>query len=297
MTSWHSYPSIFALGHRYLKHLFDDPVLVEEKIDGSQFSFGRFNGELRIKSKGKEMLVDAPEKMFQKAVDTVKELNLHDGWTYRGEYLSKPKHNALAYDRVPKGNVIIFDINNAEESYLSYEDKQAESNRIGLETVPIIYQGNEVTQELIKTWLETTSILGGQKIEGVVIKNYKQFGKDKKVLMGKFVSEAFKEVHKSEWKEANPGQGDIIQRIIYMLKTPARWNKAVQHLQESGQLENSPKDIGKLINEIKTDIIKECEGEISETLYHWAIGNILRGVVSGAPEWYKEKLMEEQFNK
>ena len=55
-TSWHSYPSIYALGHRYLEELLLDPVLVEEKVDGSQFSFGVFEHpegpELRCKSKG-----------------------------------------------------------------------------------------------------------------------------------------------------------------------------------------------------------------------------------------------------
>ena len=60
---------------------------MEEKVDGSQFSFGRFDGELRVRSKGKEMVVDAPEKMFQRAVDQAKFLPLTDGWTYRGRGL------------------------------------------------------------------------------------------------------------------------------------------------------------------------------------------------------------------
>jgi hypothetical protein len=295
MSSWHSYPSIFALGHRYLEHLLDDSVLVEEKVDGSQFSFGRFGGELHVRSKGKEMIVDAPEKMFQKAVDTVKELPLHDGWTYRGEYLSKPKHNALAYDRTPKGNIILFDINTMEEAYLTYEEKTREAIRIGLEVVPKIYEGTVAGVDLIKEWLERTSILGGQKIEGVVIKNYCKFGQDKKVLMGKYVSEAFKEVHKSEWKEANPGQKDIIQKLISMFKTPARWNKAIQHLKERDMLEDSPKDIGKLIQEIQFDIQKECKEDIIEMLYKWAIGDIMRGCTGGFPEFYKNQLMEKQF--
>jgi len=33
-----SYPSIYNLGHRYLGDLLDGPVVVEEKVDGSQFS-------------------------------------------------------------------------------------------------------------------------------------------------------------------------------------------------------------------------------------------------------------------
>jgi hypothetical protein len=40
VDSWHSYPSLFAIGHRALAELLLDPVPVEETIDGSQFSFG-----------------------------------------------------------------------------------------------------------------------------------------------------------------------------------------------------------------------------------------------------------------
>lgn len=36
--SWHSYPSIYALGHRAIVDLLKGPVFIEEKIDGSQFS-------------------------------------------------------------------------------------------------------------------------------------------------------------------------------------------------------------------------------------------------------------------
>ena len=114
MSSWHSYPSIYALGHAAVAELLLDPVVAEEKIDGSQYSFGRFSGALKVRSKGKQMIVESPEKIFRKAVEYVATLDLRDGWTYRGEVLDKPKHNALAYDRVPKGNVILFDINTVD---------------------------------------------------------------------------------------------------------------------------------------------------------------------------------------
>lgn len=295
MSSWHSYPSVFAIGHSALDELFLDTVIVEEKIDGSQFSFGVFSGELRVRSKGKEMIVDAPEKMFQRAVDFVKTLDLKDGWTYRGEYLSKPKHNALAYDRTPKGNVILFDINTDEERYLPYMEKVEEARRLGIEIVPLLYEGELKSANDVLGLLNLTSVLGGQKIEGIVIKNYARFGRDKKSLMGKYVSEAYKEVHKKEWGIANPKQGDIVQRLIDMLRTDARWDKSIIHLAELGELENSPRDIGKLINEIKADIKKECTDEVKNTLYQWAIENILRGCVAGFPEWYKEKLLQSQF--
>lgn len=300
MTSWHSYPSIFNLGHRAIANLLSGPVNVEEKIDGSQFSFGiTEDGEIKVRSKGAQLHPDAPEKMFTAAVATVKELApvLHPGWTYRSEYLAKPKHNTLAYDRIPRRNIIIFDINIGEESYLSYQEKAADSEHIGLECVPLIYSGVVASVEQFRAFIERESILGGQKVEGVVVKPaaYNLFGLDKKVLMGKFVSEAFKEVHGGEWRAANPTPTDIIDQIALDLKTPARWNKAVQRLAESGRLEGSPRDIGALIKEVPADIEKECTEEIKERLYRFAWPHIRRKVTAGLPEWYKDELLKRQF--
>lgn len=295
-TSWHSYPKVFALGHRAIADLFLDDVLVEEKIDGSQFSFGRFGGELKCRSKGAQINADFPEKMFLKGVETARSLDLHDGWTYRGEFLGSPKHNTLAYDRVPVGNVILFDINVGEEEYLTYAEKAAEALRLGLEFVPRLFFGRVEDPNTLLAFLETPSILGGQKVEGVVVKNYKRFGEDKKCLMGKYVSEAFKETHSTEWKLNNPTNGDVVQRIVASLKTAARWSKAVQHLKERGELTQTPKDIGALIKEVQKDVGEECEEIIKEKLFQHAIGHIRRGVTGGLPEWYKQELLKQQFS-
>lgn len=296
-NSWHSYPKVYALGHPAISELLLEPVVVQEKIDGSQFSFGRFGEELKIRSKGQEMHPDAPEKMFNKAVDYVKSISdkLIDGWTYRCEYLSKPKHNVLAYGKTPLNYLVLYDINNDEEAYHVYQSVFLEASRLGIDAVPLLYEGMLDKQEILAEFLERTSILGGQKIEGVVVKNYARFGKDKKALMGKYVSEAFKEIHKDEWRLANPTSGDAIEGIIKKYRTPARWNKAVQHLKERGELEQSPRDIGKLIKEARRDLIAECEPEIKEDLYKWAIGRIERASTAGISEWYKQQLLEKQF--
>lgn len=294
-SSWRSYPSVFQLGHVAITELFLDPVLVEEKIDGSQFSFGRFDGVLKARSKGKELIIDAPEKMFQLAVDEISKLDLINGWTYRGEYLSKPHHNTLTYSRVPKHNVILFDINIGHEEYLDYAGLVEEANRIGMEVVPRLGEGKMESPAHLLSFLETESILGGTKIEGMVFKNYARMGKDKKALMGKYVSEAFKEKHSAEWKINNPNSGDIVQRLILTYKTEARWQKAVQHLREAGKLTNTPQDIGALMKEVPVDVIKECEAEIKEVLFKWGWDHMRRGLTAGLPEWYKKQLMEGQF--
>ena len=68
MNNIPSFPKILHLGDRHLQTIFDESVEITEKIDGSQFVFGKVNGELQARSKGKVMAVDAPEKMFQQAV-------------------------------------------------------------------------------------------------------------------------------------------------------------------------------------------------------------------------------------
>lgn len=301
MNSWHSYPSIYNVGHSAVGEIFLSPVDVEEKVDGSQFSFGLDeNGDLHIRSKGAVMNVDAPEKMFERAAQSVKDRmgGLRLGWTYRGEYLQKPKHNTLAYSRVPSGHIVIFDVNIGEEDYLDYEAKKREAERIGLECVPLLYSGMVDGPQQLRDLLERESLLGGQKIEGVVVKpiGRKLFGPDKKSLIAKFVSESFKEIHGKEWKKQNPTGGDILEQLGDRYLTTARWSKAVQHLSEAGLLEGSPRDIGAILKEIPADVEKECADDIKDRLYAWAWPHIRRKVTRGLPEWYKQKLLERQFS-
>jgi len=70
----HSYTKVLNIGHKALTDLFKDPVYIEEKVDGSQFSFGVLNGELTARSKSVEILIDAPEPMFNEGNRNNKEI-------------------------------------------------------------------------------------------------------------------------------------------------------------------------------------------------------------------------------
>jgi hypothetical protein len=295
-SSWHSYPSIYSLGHAAVKDIFTAPVRVEEKVDGSQFSAGRFGGVLRCRSKGATIDPNYPEAMFKEAVEAVSNLDLRDGWTYRFEYLQRPKHNVLQYSRIPKNHLVLFDINTGYEEYLPYDEMLAEGERLGLEVVPLLYFGIVESAEQLKSFLDRESFLGGVKVEGVVIKSTSLYGPDKKLLMAKFVREDFKEAHAIEWKQKKVSQGDIILRIADAYRTEARWMKAVQRLREAGKLEGSPRDIGLLIEEVRKDIEKECRDEIETILWKWAWPDVSRLVTRGLPEWYKNLLLERQFS-
>jgi hypothetical protein len=295
MTSWHSPGSLFNIGHKATEPLFDGRMVsVQEKVDGSFFAFGVFRGELRCRSKGQEILPSHPPAMFRLAVETAIRLqpSLVDGWTYRGEALCKPKHNSLTYDRVPNGNVILFDIARGEEDYHDHVTVEYEARRLGLDVVPEYYVGQVPDAGFLMQFLDRTSILGGQQVEGVVVKPITPlYGPDKKRLVGKLVSDRFREVHNKEWKRTNPQSGDFLRELGEQYTTHARWQKAVLHLKENGTLTETMRDIGPLIKEVNEDVQRECKDEISEKLFKWAWRKELgRAVTKGLPEWWKREL-------
>ena len=293
-----SYGKIYNIGHLYVADIFKKPVLIEEKVDGSQFTAGILDGVLCFRSKGAIIHRDNPPDLFRGAVEAFcdREHLLVPGYVYRGESLQKPKHNALTYNRVPKDNVVIYDIMRlGQEDYMPYTDKVNEAARLGLEVVPRIYEGFVTSAESLLDFLNLESFLGGPKIEGVVCKAYGVFGLDGKTLMAKHVREDFKEINSSNWKMENKSSTDILTAIGTQYKNPNRWNKARIHLAEREELENSPRDIGKLIKEVNDDILAECEEEIKEQLWNWAKKHILRMSTGGLPEWYKEELVKGAF--
>lgn len=304
MKEIYSYSSPYTVGHKALARyedrpgIFEVPVVIQEKVDGSQFSFKKVGDTIYFRSRN-TMIYPEDAGMFQKGVDAILEVadKIYEGWIYRGEYLAKPKHNTLVYHRVPNRHVILFDIEIGLHTFLSPENLMTAADTLGLESVPIYYKGKVDELDKLRQYLTRESILGGI-IEGIVVKplDYSLFGQDKKVLMAKFVREDFKEKHDKAWKSANPGRKDLIMEIIEELRTPQRWQKAVQHLKEAGELEGSPRDIGKLMKEVPVDIYKDEADELKERIFKHFWKQISRGVTSGLPEWYKEKLATDGFD-
>jgi hypothetical protein len=297
-----AYPKVYNLGHPALTDLLVGEVVVQEKVDGSQFTAGLVDGELVCRSKGTQLNLESPGGLFKPAVDTFRRLwseGLLNGLVYRGEALAKPKHNTLAYDRAPTGGVILFDIDRGPEQRLNLTEFYEETHRLGLEHVPFVYRGpgEELDLATLDSWLELESCLGGARVEGVVIKNYHRWGRDGKMLMGKHVSEAFKEKHRTEWRASNPTRTDILTDLIATYAHPRRWEKAVERLRDAGELEHSPRDIGKLITAVPTDVREECEHEIKDILFSYFWPAIKRGTSRGLAEWYKARLAESQFDK
>ena len=288
------YPKVYNLGHKWIERLFDGSVVVEEKIDGSQFSFGVKDGVLWLRSHHKEIVPTDIPSLFKNACLTAQMIKAHlpEGWTFRAESVEKPKHNHLAYARAPETGMVVFDIDKGEENYLIPTSKAAFCRELGLECVPTIHCGAGPTKEDLNAYLERDSILGGAKIEGVVIKNYSVFGDDKKVLMGKHVSDKYREIAKA----GNPAKNaDVMEGIAARFGTEARYAKAVQHLGESGVLTGELKDIGPLLKEVWDDVLVEAKDDIEACLWLHFQKQARSAILRGVPQYYKTLVAERQF--
>lgn len=292
-----AYPKIYSLGHPALCDLLKGTVTVQEKVDGSQFSFGILDGHLACRSRGREIFLEAPDTMFKAGVEYVKTIEgkLVPGWIYRCEYLRVPNHNTLAYARIPNNHLVLFDVMTGVETYGDQYVLEMEARNLGIDAIPYyLVDGMDLAD--FQGFMAKESYLGGQTVEGVVIKNYERFcQKTGHVLIGKYVSEAFKEVHNASWKDKNPTGKDFMALLIGKYKTEARWEKAVYRLRDEGTLLNEPRDIGNLIKSVWPDIVEECKEEIKEDMWKFYSKQLQRGVVGGLPEWYKTRLVQQQF--
>ena len=290
-----SFPKIMHLGDRYIQTIFDEPVEITEKVDGSQFVFGNIGGELCVRSKGKIMVVQAPEKMFQGAVDHV--LSVQDKMepeaVYFAEYLGKPKHNVLAYNTTPKHGLALFGMMKGDGTWITqHQFLDWFARDLSIDVVPLLSHGKIENVEQVFALIDQESYLGGPKVEGVVVKNYKPyFIADRliPVMAAKYVSEKFKEKHEKNWRAENTGKGKW-EVYVQQFKSEARWQKAIQRLKETGEWEGNPRDIGKLIKDIQRDITEEEKHNIQEVLWREFGQSVLRVSIAGFPEWYKEQL-------
>ncbi len=284
------YSKVHQLYHREVVRMKGHQVVVQEKIDGSQISFGQKGGELFVRSKNRMVDLDSPDKMFADAVAVLKTRDLPENMVFRGEYLRTSHHNVLNYNRRPKDHIIIYDIEDGDgtNDYLQpwQVEEVAFENRF--EVVPTYAETDfcDINQSFINICLENISILGGPLVEGIVIKCYDLFDSRDKTLMCKYVRPEFKEMHTG----MKVHRKDIIMEIGDKLSTPARFEKAVQHARDEGLLVDEPKDIGILMRELNKDF-EEHVDEIKNLLYANYRKEILRVANRGFAEWYKARLL------
>src|SRR5690349_21686709 len=130
-----AYQKIQQIYNKEVKDIFHGDVVVEEKLDGSQFRIEIDpDGAIRCGSHHQELgLIDS---MFKRGVDAA--LKQFEGYKPElptfiyCEYFGKQKQNTVAYKRVPDNHLVIFDIKMGDK-WLRPEDKALFAVRFGLE--------------------------------------------------------------------------------------------------------------------------------------------------------------------
>lgn len=300
MTEVRSYPKVYNLGHRAIRDLFLGPVAVQEKVDGSQFSFGIIDGALRMRSRNQQIALDNIPALFapsaQMALRAADNGKLVPDYIYRGEAMKGQRHNTLTYDRVPHGNFVLFDVDVGVEDRLHLRGVLPDiAADLGCEAAPEHFHGEIHDLDEIKALIEQGSFLGGP-MEGLVFKNYNRWGIDGKMLMGKYVTDAFREKHADnpDWKPKT--KNDILTQIAAVYCHPQRWEKAVQRMRDAGTLTDSPQDIDPLIKSIQADVLEEEGDEIAQMFMEYYAKQLRGSFVRGFPDWYKNRLAESQFD-
>lgn len=311
----HGFPKIYTVGSSEVKDVFNGAVEITEKLDGSCIGFGIVDGELIVRSKNKELSLTKPESMFAGAVAYIKSIRekLPKDVFFYGECVSKPRHNVLTYKTVPAGFVALFamvdmgvwaakdsstELSSNDDKFHRYDELADWAKVLGMGTVQLLWdkkipEGMSVVP-FLESLLSRESALGG-RMEGVVIKNYNVpqilHGRYCPITVAKLVSDNFKEVKVKKIVKAE-GMSKL-DELFDMYRTEARWQKAIQHLEEKGELSYNAKDIGLVIQEAHRDLIEECEESFKNALYAMFRKQWLNAATSGAAEYYKKYLLDK----
>lgn len=292
-----SYGKILTLGATYTENALVGEVIIQEKIDGSQFRWGvDEDRNIVIASRNRPIISEAPPQMFALGVEHILRIKkklekLPPNTFFYGEYLSKPKHNTLKYERVPMNHIVLFDVISGAE-YLDGDALAEIAFDLEVDIVPEFYRG-ETEVDKLKKFHKKESYLGGTKVEGIVIKNYTQkliLGGGVYPLFTKYVRDEYRELHQKNPMHKTPKIA--IDMWCKGFQNENRWKKCFQYCRDAGDLVDELKDIGTITKRIMVDIDEEETENIKNFLYGRYIKTIKTYATRGFAEWYKDLLLE-----
>lgn len=263
------------------KFITGEPIVIQEKIDGSNASFyyDIETNSLKACSRRLELSEENTLNGFYNwvqslPIDKVKEI-IGDRYIIFGEWMTK--HSIKYPDDVMK-NFYMFDVwDKKTEQYLPFEDTRSIFSRLsecGIERfVPIFYTGAFVS------WEHTLSFVGKTKMgaepcgEGIVIKRQSKLDSksSRDPFYVKIVSEKFSEVHKSKPKTIDPekmAQLEAEKAEVATVVTKRRCIKMLQKFEEDNII---PSDWGgesmKLISKnLPAAVFEDCRKEEPEVV-------------------------------
>lgn len=280
-------------------NIFGTEVIITEKIDGSQFSFGVMDGVLQYKSKRKMLNFEQPDKTFTVAIQQVEKFAhlIIPDTQYCTEYLKTPRHGVLNYNTVPKHHMYLFAARDGlQDVFHGDQVVKMFADDIGIDHSQVLFRGILENFEQLDALLDTQSYLGGPNVEGLVIES---LDKTLRQPIAKYVSPEFRE--KAGHRVGNTHlQGLDLNDIIIRYNPEIRFHKVLQVLRDESRLKGELSDIGLIIKEVQSDFAEEEKRAILKALtahYNQIVvknyGFISKQQTKQIPEWYKAILKEE----
>ena len=254
------YDKIKRLGHYENESLLDfvnDEIIIEEKIDGSNFRFWLEDGEIKFGSRNVSYL-EKDNKQFKKCInyllDRLSPNDLDEDLIYIGEFATP---HTIQYDWENTPHFIGFDILvKTTGRPLDWKVTKRKFAQLNLEFVPVLWFGDTKHFEDLELdkLLEKSQYRDG-KPEGVVIKNYNRVNEYERPLFAKVVNEHFEEKKKT-FQPKNAGSKDTA-RVVAQYVTKARVRKIINKMVSEEGRELSRSLMGDLIHRVISDTLEE----------------------------------------
>lgn len=280
MSEIKKYTDIVRLGHKSTIGVLNegDHITITEKLDGANASFIlNKNGEVDCFSRNNQVTEDNTLRGYYGWVnDNIKPELLNPRYRYFGEWLVSHK---IQYKPEYYQNFYLFNVYDEElEEYLPDNIMRGEADRIGIKTVPLIYEGNYISFEHLMSFVGKSDMAINYG-EGIVVKNVNYKDRYGHQMFVKLVHEDFAEVQKQK-KPKDPNKPlTIEQEFVNMCVTPARVDKLLYKLVDEGIID---KDFG--IEDMSV-ILKNLGGRIYE--------DILKEESDSLPENYDVQILRK----
>lgn len=249
-----------------------DKIVVQEKIDGANFSLRYSEEKDRIVSFGREdrlslgnSLRGAWEWSQRQDKEVIKQV-LGSKLVLFGEWLCP--HTVL-YPEDKYQTAYFYDVWDLEEQkYLTQGKVETIVKQLGFSYVPVLYQGEFSSWEQVKALVGTTA-LGGTQGEGVVVKNMTAIQRteteERFPFYLKIVGEKFKEtkavkglVKLLDTEEAE--RKEKLRAALDSVVTEARVRKLVHKMVDKGTLPENwgKRDLGTISKKLGTILYEDC---------------------------------------
>ena len=270
------YHKIIRYGHKSTQDVLNkgDYIIIQEKIDGANASFAVINGELKCWSRNRELNEsNTLEGFYEWVQQNVQVQKLLEGVVYFGEWTAQHK---VSYEGYMK-QFFLYDIYNLHlEEYVSFSMVRDEAKRLGLQLIPVFFEGEFESFEQLMSYVGRTDLGGKLKGkptgEGIVVKNVNYRDEFGKQVFVKLVIDGFREIQRQkQTKDPKKAFSEAESKVRECVTLP-RVEKQVFKLIDNGLLdrEYGIEDMGFLLKHtspmVAEDILKEEMQDFNVTI-------------------------------